>query len=399
MKSKRILFLSPFFYPEEISTGKYNTYLVKSLVESGVHVDVVASYPFYPEWSPIKTESSLDGVEIYRGGLKIKYPRSQIIKRLILELWFSFHVAKYLLSKRNEINKVVVVFPPVLVMWVVNILLPRKAVKIGIVHDLQGVMAKTSKSIVRMLVSKLIMKLEKYAFKNLDKVICLSQSMREELKVSYSLDGALIDICYPFVTLNGDAVKTDSLNEEFNSDYLHIVYSGALGEKQRPVDLLALFKEICKIRQDVMCHIISSGPVFESLKKDPSAILLDNIRFHGLVHENELDELYSRSTMQIIPQAMGTGNGAFPSKLPNLLSSGVPVYAICDHGSELSELINEIEFCRSGNLWDISLLSKEIIIFLDEVKNLSHEGLKNTYKDELEKMFGVGELVEIIINA
>ncbi|MCK4708595.1 MAG: glycosyltransferase [Gammaproteobacteria bacterium] len=398
MKSKGILFLSPFFYPEEISRGKYNTCLVKALVESKVHVDVVASYPFYPDWSPEKTELSLSGVEVYRGGLNVKYPRSQILKRLVLELWFLFHVTKYLFFKRKNINKVVVVFPPVLVMWAVNILLPKKVIKIGIVHDLQGVMARTSKSIVRVLISKLITKLEKYAFKNLDKIVCLSQSMSEELKNNYSVDGALIDICYPFVTLNDDRVKSNSLSEEFNSDYLHIVYSGALGEKQRPVELLALFKEISKIRQDVMCHIISSGPIFESLKNDFHDALLGNIKFRGLVHENELDELYSRSTIQIIPQAMGTGNGAFPSKLPNLLASGVPVYAICENGSELSELINKIEFCKSGGLWDIKLLSKEILIFLDEVKNLSHDDLKNAYKDELEKMFGVGKLVEIIAN-
>ncbi len=67
--NKRVLFLSPFFYPEMISTGKYNSYLVKVLVNRGYSVDVVASHPLYPDWKPKISKADLQGCTIHRGGL------------------------------------------------------------------------------------------------------------------------------------------------------------------------------------------------------------------------------------------------------------------------------------------------------------------------------------------
>ena len=41
-QSKKIIMASPFFYPEPISTAKYNTFLVKKLVEEKHEVIVMA---------------------------------------------------------------------------------------------------------------------------------------------------------------------------------------------------------------------------------------------------------------------------------------------------------------------------------------------------------------------
>ena len=43
---QRLLFVSPFFYPEDISTGRYNTYFVRALLAQGVEVAIVAAHPF-----------------------------------------------------------------------------------------------------------------------------------------------------------------------------------------------------------------------------------------------------------------------------------------------------------------------------------------------------------------
>ena len=47
MSSKmKILILSPFFFPEPISTGKFNTALAKALRDKGMEVTVICSHPF-----------------------------------------------------------------------------------------------------------------------------------------------------------------------------------------------------------------------------------------------------------------------------------------------------------------------------------------------------------------
>ena len=43
---KKVLLVSPFFHPERISTGLFNTKLVEGLIKKGVVVDVWCSHPF-----------------------------------------------------------------------------------------------------------------------------------------------------------------------------------------------------------------------------------------------------------------------------------------------------------------------------------------------------------------
>ena len=47
---------------------------------------------------------------------------------------------------------------------------------------------------------------------------------------------------------------------------MHIVYSGALGEKQKPVKLLEFLEMLVNNNNKIMCHIFSKGHTFEELK-------------------------------------------------------------------------------------------------------------------------------------
>lgn len=392
-RKSKLLFISPFFYPEMISTGKYNTYLVNKLVEHFSSIDVVTSHPFYPDWKPKITEDRLGDVNIIRGGAWVRYPNSQLLKRILLEIWFLFFVFKYMLKYRGTVDKVVLVYPPVLFSFVVEAFLPKNISRIVIVHDLQGVMANAHNSIFRKIISKFILTIEKIALRRMSKVICLSESMEKILIKKYKVQKEKLAICYPFVTEDTISLQeTNLLSELFDSEFLHVVYSGALGEKQKPDTLLNVFKEISFKRRDIKCHIISRGPVFESLKKK----CINNVLFHDLVPNNALDELFKRSTIQVIPQASGTGDGAFPSKLPNLLSKGVPVFGICDSGSELFNILAQFEFCGCGTTWEINKVSDNIINFLDNVKMSSHSELKERYKDKISELFGVNKLINMI---
>ena len=110
-RKARVLILSPFIFPEPISTGKYNTYLAKALVRKGCSVEVVASHPIYPDWKPKRSAVSLEGVKIYRGGGFFVYPKSVILRRIQLELGFTIHALRHVLFNRNSAI-FVPVFPP-----------------------------------------------------------------------------------------------------------------------------------------------------------------------------------------------------------------------------------------------------------------------------------------------
>ena len=88
------MLISPFFFPEPISKGKYNTDLTLNLVKQGHRVHVWCFHSFYPDWKIKKSDQQLKNIFIKRGGLGVRFTGKQFIDRIILELTFLFFVIK-----------------------------------------------------------------------------------------------------------------------------------------------------------------------------------------------------------------------------------------------------------------------------------------------------------------
>ena len=381
-----ILVISPFFYPEVISTGKYNTHMVEALRDSGHEIDVFCSHPLYPKWKPEFTDKTLKGVNATRGGLNVKYPSLAILRRLFLEVWFAGYVYKLLRKSSKHYSTVVFIFPPNLVGLLAARLFKSKDTRlIGIVHDLQGILIHGKGGLFRKSALSAVRGIERAAFNRMDKLIYLSENMRINSESAYP--GLRIDaeVVYPFVSINKER---NELNDFFDNSKINIVYSGALGEKQNPDALLSLFESLASDDQ-FCCHIFSAGPVFETLKEKSKNSVVE---FHPLVPEGELINLLQSSALQVVPQILDTSDGAFPSKVPNIVALNTPILCITKESSELHNLL-----CLSGralccNQWNIETITKEVRHFL------LAGGQAETYSNELLKKFDVAKLVEQIVN-
>lgn len=393
-----MLIISPFFHPEMISTGRYNTHLAKALAAAGCDVEVICSHPLYPDWRPTLSAARLEGVSVHRGGAGIRYPASAILRRLVLESWFSLHVCMTAWRLRNRVDVVVPVFPPELFMFPLCGLLPRRVRRVGVVHDIQGIMAGSVTSRLRRLIGRWVGGMERRAMARCERLICLSEAMKAALVARYGLDAGRCRVHYPFVSLPERSTGNDALTEAFPPGRAHIVYAGALGDKQRPLALLSFFAGLVEMRGDLCCHIFSRGPYFEQLRQMARTQGLDRVDFHDLVADEQIVHLYRHSTIQVIPQARGTGAGAFPSKLPNLIAAGVPVFAICDADSELARIVTEagagdVTGDRPEQDWPALLLK-----LLDRVKAAGHAGRAEHSKSYVEAHFGVAAVVDAILD-
>jgi len=395
--NKKILFLSPFFYPEMISTGKYNTHLVNALVNRGYTVDVVSSHPLYPDWKPKFSKESLNGCSIHRGGLWMRYPKSTVLRRILFELWFVWHAATRTSQIGKTVDIVIAVFPPNLYMFLVKKFLPSNIRTVGIVHDLQAIMAKTQNTVFRRIIAGIMRHIEVRAFNSCDELICMSEKMMETIVETYGISQNKCKVHYPFITEDSALGNTSELAGIMPDGFIHIVYSGALGEKQKPNFLIRFFEEICIKRDDVMCHIFSRGPLFDEIKNNLSIRNNQRIQLHDLVPEKMLGELYERSSIQIIPQAEGTGAGAFPSKLPNLLNAGVPLFAICDSDSELAKVVNETGIGKAVHEWDMDLCVESMNQFLEGIEGELHGDRYKRVKAYIDKKFNVEKVVDTIV--
>jgi hypothetical protein len=178
---------------------------------------------------------------------------------------------------------------------------------------------------------------------------------------SYGLDPAKTAVQYPSITLpagyhpKAAAAGAHSLEALFPPDRLHVVYSGALGYKQNSQQLVALLQAAAERHPEMQFHVLSGGPFYESLRAEYERRPGPRVQFHPLVEERHLAEMYSRSAIQIIPQAEGTESAALPSKLPNLLAAGVHLLAICSPGSEVERMIQLAGTGSIATRWDEEL--------------------------------------------
>ena len=397
---QQILIVSPFFYPELISTGKANQHLAEAFVAEGHGVTVVCSHPLYPAWEPVRSNARIPGMTVVRGGADVRYPKAMPLRRLKLEAWFAFFAARSAWPLRKRADVVVSILPPSLFILFLNSILPRRVRRVAVVHDLQGVLAAQEKGFVRRAIIHMIHAVESRVFRSQDLCIFFSEDMARMAKQSYGLDAAKIAVQYPSITLPASysaiaaASTAHHLDALFPPDKLHVVYSGALGYKQNSQQLVALMQAAAERHPEVQFHVLSGGPFYESLRAEYEQRPGPRVQFHPLVAERDLAELYARSAIQIIPQAEGTESAALPSKLPNLLAAGVHLLAICSSGSEVERMIQLAGTGSIATRWDEDLFLTRLDEALEVVRRESASARRDRVEPLLDR-FSITNMVRL----
>lgn len=399
---RRILIVSPFFYPELISTGKTNRHLAEAFVAEGHRVTVVCSHPLYPTWVPVKSDAQIEGIAILRGGDRIHYPKTMPLRRLMLEIWFAFFAARSVRRLGKNTDVVVGILPPSLFILLLNRILPKRVRRVAIVHDLQGILAAQKTSLFRRGIVRMVHAVESRGFRSQDLCIFFSGDMERIAQHSYNLNPTKTAVQYPSITLPASYGPASAasiprrLETLFPSKKLHVVYSGALGYKQNSQQLVAFMQAAAKRHPEVQFSVLSDGPFFDSLRPMYEQLPEPRVQFHPLVAEQDLPELYARSSIQIVPQAEGTESAALPSKLPNLLAAGVHLLAICRAGSEVERIVESAGTGSIATRWDEDLFLTCLNEALDAVRRESVTDRRARVEPLLDK-FSIRNTVRLTI--
>jgi colanic acid biosynthesis glycosyl transferase WcaI len=387
---KNILLISPFFSPEPISTGKFNSDMVLSLIDKGHNVKVLCFHPFYPKWKIEKSKKRIKDVTIRRGGKYVLFTNKTFLRRFILEVSFAIFILRKIRKHQKEIDIIIPVFPPSLAFYCVLPFLKKSIRKVGMVHDLQEIYSQNKKGFLFKSVKRSIHTIEKKVYQSCDKLIFLSEEMKDIAQKMYHLKESKLAIQYPFVTINSCQNNlTSDLETILPNDKKHIVYSGALGEKQNPKELYKVFNYCSENMPQIQFHFFSQGDVFEELKSNNNN---NKIKFHDLVAKENIEELYKRSFIQIIPQLPGTSKGSLPSKLPNLLASKCNILCITDSGSDLDKLFKKYQLNKAITSWDKELILNifEAFLLVEKPDNFKHLEIS-------ESLFNINSMINTIL--
>jgi colanic acid biosynthesis glycosyl transferase WcaI len=381
-KNKNILIISPFFYPEPISTGKFNTDFAVALKKDGHNITMLCYHPFYPDWKIKESQEELNGIKIIRGGKYLAFSKKTIVRRIILELSFAFFILRKIRKHQKNIDIIIPVFPPSFAFYSILPFLNKKIKKVGMVHDLQEVYSIDKRGFINKIIHFFIHKIERKCYQSCNKLVFLSKEMKEQAKELYCLQEIKLEVQYPFITIKDKC--TNDLEYLFDKDKKHVVYSGALGEKQNPIQLLSFFSEASKKIDNTMFHFFSEGETIKELKRLNNS---KKILFHNLVNKENLEELYKKSTIQIIPQKENTSKGSLPSKMPNLLASGCKVFVITDANSEIENLFIKHNLTLVVTNWDTDILVEKLVFLINKQIDKQHQ------KAIAKKLFTLDEMI------
>lgn len=187
---------------------------------------------------------------------------------------------------------------------------------------------------------------QKSVYKNADKLICISDDMKDFI-VSKGVDADKIEVIYNW-GYSDDVVDIPWEENEFvkkynlSRDKFYAIYAGNIGKMQNVEIVVNAAKEL-QDREDIQFLIIGDGARREVIEEMASG--LNNVTMLPMQPSELATHIYSAAGVNIIPLVAGGTKTAMPSKTGVVLSCGKPV-VFCFDASE--RFVNTVYESKAG---------------------------------------------------
>ena len=183
-------------------------------------------------------------------------------------------------------------------------------------------------------------RLENFTYRNADKIIVISNDMRQNL-LGKQVSPEKIAVIPNWVDekyVHPVKREENPLIEEFHinpHDFL-IVYAGNLGYAQNIEVILEAAKRVAEFK-DIRFLIFGKGAREEQYRQMAKG--MEQVSFFPMQPYERVSYVYSLGDASVVPCKAGFGRSAMPSKLWSILACKTPVLASFDSGSELERLV------------------------------------------------------------
>lgn len=343
----KVTLITGYFYPEDTAIGLYNKQLVEYLQLKGYEVNVITSFPWYPQWrinedyvgkSTFYTELYND-IKIYR--YKQYVPSDPtFIKRIFLLIDFTFG-SLINVFKIKECDLVLNVVPHSSTMFIGLVLKAKsKAVMWNHIQDFEfdavyetGVVSK--KSIFKNLFFKMLFKLESFLLNKAHLNSTISHHMMAKLKNKANTK----TFYFPnWIDLN--KINPDSKNAQhpyFKTDKFKILYSGNIGDKQDWEFFIDFTNNLKNL--DIEIVVVGDGAKKSWLVKRTKTF--KNIQYYPPVQYSELSNLLCSTDLHILFQKDSVVDSVMPSKLLGMMASAKPSLVTGNKASEVKTILEQ----------------------------------------------------------
>lgn len=343
----KILIYSANFAPEPTGIGKYSGEMAEWFASRGHEVRVVAAPPYYPAWKvdeaykrPLFRKESWRGCTVWRAPLWVPSQPGGLTRILHL-LSFAISSVPAMLRQIFWRPDVVLVVAPAMVCAPMGWLTARLSGAQAWLHiqDFEVDVAFRMGLLKVGLAQHIVWHLERVLLRRFDVVSTISHRMMERLlRKGVNADRRHlfpnwvdVDKIRP---LQNVSVYRNQLG--IPADAVVALFSGTLGSKQGLM-VLPEAARLLQHRQDI--HVVICG---DGVMKEPLVAACAGLaRVHLLPLQDlaMLPELLGLADVHLLPQSPDAEDLVLPSKLTGMLSSGRPIVATCNPGTEIAQVV------------------------------------------------------------
>lgn len=408
----KMLKLSPYCYPERVSSSHLSSDLSTAYIKAGIMVENYVPTPtrgvskeVRKKYKKIKYEERNDGqTVIYRFPMfaEGKNPVMRAIRYLLvnlIQLWYG--------SKANGIDIIYSASTPptqgLLCGIVKRRLSKRYRQNVPYLYCLHDVfpdsLVNANMTRKGSLLWNIGRKIEDFTYKSADKIIVISNDIKKNI-MKKGVPAEKIIVVPNWI--NTDNVKPvartdnrlfDELN--LNRGMFYVTYAGNLGKAQS-IDTILQAAKLLNDQKDIEFVLFGGGA-----GQDDAEIKikqLDNVKLFPLMPPERVAEVYSLGDVSIVACKKGFGTGAIPSKTFSIMATATPIMLSFDKDSELWNLINDSDsgfLCEAENALE---LSKAIIDAKNNPDSIKRKG-KNALdlvREEYSEERGTKAYIELI---
>ena len=346
-KTRDILFLCQFFYPEYISSAQLPYDTVRALQDAGLSVDALCGYPHeYLDGKDIPVREEIDGVRIHR--LKyIQTGRAGFLGRLINYFSFTFMVLLNLLEIARYRAVVVYSNPPIL-PWIASwakVLFGTKLIFVS--YDLYPEVATVTNTLREgNIICRLMNHINKCVYRRADHVVALSSEMKEFILKNRDASDETVTVIPNWYKDKGAGPEAgeDNRFREAVAGRFVVSYFGNMGTMQ---DMETILGTIRELKEDPGIYFLFAGHgnKMEKLKEIVEQEQISNITIHQFLHGKDFEDALAISDCAFVSLEKGATGLCVPSKTYSYMMQGIPLLAIMDE----CDIVRDIE--KGAGLW------------------------------------------------
>ena len=345
-KTRDILFLCQFFYPEYISSAQLPFDTVCALQKDGFTVDVLCGYPHeYLDGKDIPLKEEVHGIHIHR--LKyIQTGRAGFLGRLINYFSFTFMVLLHLL-KTTRYRAVVYSNPPIL-PWIASwakVLFGTKLIFVS--YDLYPEVATVTNTLREgNIICRLMNHINKCVYNRADHVVALSSEMKDFILKNRDISEEKVTVIPNWYEDAGERQETaeDNRFRKTANGRFVVSYFGNMGTMQDMDTILGTIR-LLKDDPDIYFLFAGHGNKMEKLKEIVDKEQISNITIHKFLHGKDFEDALAISDCAFVSLEKGSTGLCVPSKTYSYMMQGIPLLAIMDE----CDIVRDIE--NGAGLW------------------------------------------------